>query len=193
MNIPAHNSNATKACHHTGDFTDDELDELDKFLETLVTGKGSVGTIKGAAPKKTRVSDTSFFNPEALPWFSLRMHEIIDEINKDWFKVNIDHLGEGFQYTEYHAEEGGHYDWHVDSHGDYNKTTRKLSMILALNDCKEYKGGLFKERVGGHIETWKLNRGDILVIPAYALHKVTKLTEGTRKSIICWVSGPQYI
>jgi PKHD-type hydroxylase len=193
MNIPAHNPSASTACHYSGGFTEDELEELDKYLNSLMTFKAEVGDIKGPAPVKTRVSDVAFFKPEELPWFSVRMHGIIDKINKDWFKVNIDHIGEGYQYTEYHATEGGHYNWHVDSHNTFTETTRKLSMILALNDYKDYKGGEFKERLGGGTKTWKLNRGDILVIPSYALHKVTRVSKGTRKSIICWVSGPQYI
>lgn len=193
MNIPAHNKNATKARHYVGGFSEEELVKLDEFLGGLKMGYSRVGSLKGPAPKKVRVSNIAFFEPEELPWFSVRMHEIIDKINKEWFKVNIDNLGEGFQYTEYHSEDGGHYDWHVDSHNEYTKSTRKLSMILALNDYEDYKGGLFKERMMGSSQTWRLNRGDILVIPSYALHKVTKVTEGTRRSIICWVGGPQYI
>lgn len=193
MNIPAHNAGASFACHYSGGFSNDELDELDKYLETLALRAATVGNSVGPAPKNSRISEVSFFQPEDLPWFSVRMHELIDKINKDRFKVNIDHIGEGFQYTEYHAKDDGHYTWHVDTHDTFTKTTRKLSMILALNDHEDYKGGIFKERLNGTVKSWKLNRGDVLVIPSYALHKVTKVTEGTRKSIICWISGPQYI
>ena len=193
MKVPNHNERATIACVYSNGFSEGEMGKLDDYLSTLKLSGAAVGSGKPAI-ESVRISDVSFFTPEELPWFSIKMHEIINKINRDWFKVNISEFPEGFQYTVYEGSAKGHYNWHADSNGDpAQSTTRKLSMILMLSEYTDYKGGAFQERLSGAIVSHKLNRGDILVIPSYALHRVKPVLSGTRKTIVSWLGGPQWI
>ena len=90
------------------------------------------------------------------------------------------------QYTEYDSKKEGHYDWHIDiGEGEY--AGRKLSVVLLLNDDYE----------GGELEIWEKGfvpkgKGNLFVFPSYLLHRVTPVTEGIRKSLVLWTSGPTF-
>ena len=103
---------------------------------------------------------------------------------------------EPLQYTIYNI--GDHYDWHIDSHKKPydNGLIRKLSFTLCLND--DYEGGDFRicqphpnpDKV--IIETFKPKKGSMIVFPSHVWHKVSKVTKGTRKSLVGWVVGKQW-
>ena len=106
---------------------------------------------------------------------------------------------EPLQYTSY--SDGGHYDWHIDSHPkpyQNNGYVRKLSFTLCLNEG--YEGGLFEMSVPGPIrekdkhyvvgEEWKI--GTMIVFPSFLWHKVRPVTKGGRKVLVGWVVGPQW-
>jgi len=65
--------------------------------------------------------------------------------------------------------------------------TRKLSMSCILSD--EHSGCML-EMINGRdkhpIPTFK---GDIVLFPSYAVHRVTPLEDGKRYALICWVLG----
>ena len=96
------------------------------------------------------------------------------------------------QFTEYHAADKGHYDWHhdVNWHGQTGQD-RKLSLTLQLSDSADYEGGDFEfEEVTS--ETDFRPKGSILVFPSYLRHRVTTVTHGTRYALVAWYSGPQW-
>ena len=102
------------------------------------------------------------------------------------------------QYTSY--GEGQFYDWHVDTgvEKEDDFVYRKLSMVIALNE--EFKGGDFQ------IQTWNppnskvrystvlpmRQAGTIVVFPSILYHRVTPVTSGIRKSLVCWFRGPSF-
>ena len=96
------------------------------------------------------------------------------------------------QFTEYHAADKGHYDWHhdVNWHGQTGQD-RKLSLTIQLSDSADYEGGDFEfEEVTS--ETNFRPKGSILVFPSYLRHRVTTVTKGTRYALVAWYSGPQW-
>ena len=124
---------------------------------------------------------------------------------------NIDN--ESLQYTRY--EEGQFYGWHNDAglSNQYKPQTlgnmkygqgqdfmnentelvRKLSFSLQLSDPDDYEGGnlqLVDET--GHNYIAPRQRGCICLFDSRTLHRVLKVTKGTRKSIVGWVVGPRW-
>ena len=89
------------------------------------------------------------------------------------------------------------YDWHVDA-GVENSSEdlhRKLSLSLTLKD--NFKGGDFQiqkwahPQSGDRFSTLKEMRkaGSIVVFPSFVFHRVTKVLEGERASLVMWCRG----
>lgn len=117
--------------------------------------------------------------------------------NRKQFGFDISLGNESFQYTEYRAEEKGHYSWHMDCFYDQGVTVseRKLSMVVQLSDPKDYDGGLFCMDNFAHppfnMEAWA-PQGSVIVFPSYIKHCVTPVTRGVRKSFVSWYYGPSF-
>ena len=106
-----------------------------------------------------------------------------------WF-YNLTRI-EPLQYTVYN--EGGKYDWHMDTHeygydGDL-KGLRKLSMTMYLND--DYTGGKLQIEKGGPLHnerflTFKPEKRSMIFFPSITWHRVMPVTSGIRKSLVVW-------
>lgn len=126
-------------------------------------------------------------------WIRTVLFNYADWANQNAFQVNICRKAD-IQFTEYHASEGGHYDWHHDV--DWNKAEgfdRKLSVTVQLSDPNDYEGGdfLFDETENPEPKLAK-PKGTILVFPSYLKHVVTPVTKGVRKSLVAWFEGPKW-
>jgi PKHD-type hydroxylase len=82
------------------------------------------------------------------------------------------------QFTEYHASEGGKYDWHQD--------------ISWESTAPYYEGGDFEffriPSPGAEMR----KRGAVLVFPSFLQHRVTPVTAGVRQSLVSWIEGPKF-
>ena len=113
------------------------------------------------------------------------------EINQNFWQLNL----EGYQkvqLTKYDDE--CYYEWHKDS-GYEDGTTRKLSAILQLSKPEDYTGCEL-QLFNGSCEPEELpikQQGSLIVFKADEWHRVTKLTEGTRYSLVMWIIGPKLI
>ena len=69
-----------------------------------------------------------------------------------------------------------------------NGKTRKISFVLWLND--NFEGGEF-EFHSSHIEdnVIKPSIGTILCFPSWVMHRVKRVTKGTRYSAVSWLVG----
>jgi len=97
------------------------------------------------------------------------------------------------QFTEYHASEGGKYDWHHDV--DWNNNSgidRKLSLTVQLSDPSDYDGGDFEFSEVEQLPTSAKQQGTVMVFPSYLAHRVTPVTRGVRRSLVAWFSGPTW-
>jgi len=133
-----------------------------------------------------------------------------DKLNKDINNIILDHNKkakwnfllkefEPLQYTVYEVND--HYDWHIDSHNKpyLNGYIRKISFTLCLNE--DYEGGEFEisspnPKPEKHINQKfkdKFTLGTIISFPSFIWHKVNPVTSGTRKVLVGWVVGPQFI
>jgi PKHD-type hydroxylase len=172
-------------------FTPEELDRIEAYGDALQADKA--GFHAGAAKEadKVRITRTAWIRPaEEVRWFYVRMEQVARSLNDQIYQFDLRGFSEPFQYTVYHGNEGGHYDWHVDQ-GKLQQQ-RKLSFSLQLSDPAQYEGGELQAFASNDISTAPRERGAVIAFPSYVLHRVTPVTKGTRKSIVAWTSGPKF-
>ena len=94
------------------------------------------------------------------------------------------------QYLEYHADDNAKYDWHIDA-SDGLSSMRKISISWVLN--KGFKGGdlqFFGD--GGEIVTYNSVPDRLVSFTSFYNHRVTPVTAGIRKVLVCWIYGEQW-
>lgn len=147
-------------------------------------------------------------------WLGGFMWHYVNKANLENFRYDITAIdGENMQFTQYN--EGNFYGWHKDvslsnyhisqatSNQDPNlvndflsfntEYVRKLSFILQLSDSNSYMGGnvqLLDEN--GDKYFVPRQRGTIVVFDSRTSHRVLKVTQGVRKSIVGWCVGPRW-
>ena len=139
-------------------------------------------------------------------WIYDQLTQYLLQINNRLWKWNL-HKFEPFQYTVYSSED--HYTWHADQKrqaydekAPWPGLTRKLTISVQLSEPAEYEGGQFEievlekgpdtvdERIARPEEL--RHKGSAIVFPSFLYHRVTKVTAGTRKSLVGWCLGPPF-
>lgn len=171
------------------------ISEIFKLQEELPFSSAKVGnsTDTGGSSVATKPSSRS----SKIKWISNRSlseeiyYSYVLPANRAAFGVDVTPFCD-IQYTEYHANENGKYDWHEDVFwGESRPFDRKLSLTIQLSEPEEYEGGNFKFAHCDLPQTVKL-KGSILVFPSYLSHCVTPVTRGVRKSLVVWFEGPRW-
>lgn len=127
---------------------------------------------------------------ESTHWVYERIGNMINEANGIW-GFDLIGFGESIQYTEYHHEDKGMYDWHVDVGGGV-LSTRKISIVIQLDHPTDYEGGdLILKRGAGDEPVFK-QKGSVVMFPSYMLHRVTPVTGGLRRTAVLWATGPHF-
>jgi len=92
------------------------------------------------------------------------------------------------QLTKYGP--GDFYTWHADANLRFDtKIIRKLSGVLQLSNPTSYEGGELQIKSNAVISH---KQGDLTVFPSCLEHQVTKVTSGTRFSLVLWYKGPRW-
>ena len=137
-----------------------------------------------------RNSEISWIYPcVEYDWIFNRMTSIIVDLNKLYFGFDLYGFLEGIQFTKY-LSPGGKYGMHVDN--EFNREVRKLSFTLQLSEPWEYEGGDLCLYVSDSPQYMKRDRGSVALFPSYVLHEVTPVTQGTRYSLVSWVTGKPF-
>lgn len=180
-------------------FTEEELNQIVLYCSSIGTESSTItGTDIPEEVERVRVSQTHFHRRNKnTSWIFDRFNDVIVRLNEQFYNFNLNGY-EAFQYTEYDSAKLGRYDWHMDTQLGINnlEDTRKLSIILNLSKPEEdYKGGQFQINLGmeEQAENVDLPRGRLIAFPSFILHRVTPVTEGIRRSIVIWVTGPKFI
>ena len=164
----------------------------DQILEIGKNKQLKEGTTKGEEYQNYRKSRIAWLKDDLVLKIA---HDFVVAANKEanW-NFELDFL-EPVQFTEYKT--GQFYNWHEDCLYK-EKYSRKISMVLKLTDPSEYVGGDLQ--LYNYIkptaektaiitnDVWR-NRGTVIVFPSFILHRVTKILEGTRHSLVAWFSG----
>lgn len=162
--------------------------------------------------KSIRNSKNSWI-PESH-WITAWVWYYIQKINRSNFRYELlDFDGGTLQYTHYGPDQ--YYGWHVDgdisgchkpntlistftdkSNDDIilnSECVRKLSFSLQLSDPYEYTGGEveFMTNEDDNFIAPK-TRGTMIVFDSRVRHRVRKVREGIRKSLVGWVVGPRW-
>jgi PKHD-type hydroxylase len=165
-------------------------EQLDAIVEIGKRAELFKASTYGSQSDKNRNSFVSFIYPnEITSWIFAKMAESINHINNEFFGFDLTGMEQGLQFTRYTAP-GEHYDWHIDK--GYMTPTRKLSVSVQLSDPDDYKGGDLQLLFGRQPTSVKRERGFVTFFPSYVLHRVRPVTQGTRYSLVCWVSGPPF-
>lgn len=161
-------------------FTPEELSGIRLMGERQVELRGAVEN----APDSHRNCSIAWLEPQG--WLAGKLEEAIGHINAEFFGFDLGGFADPFQYTVY--REGGYYGWHMDG----GANARKLSLTLQLSGPDEYEGGDFLLHTGPEMVSMGRELGRVIAFPSWALHSVTPVSRGTRRSLVVWVSGEPF-
>jgi PKHD-type hydroxylase len=149
----------------------------------------------GEVENKTRSSQVNFLFPsEETKWVFERIKEVTDNVNDRLFHFDLRYFP-NMQFTSYSV--GDYYDWHMDLiPGETRQPfARKLSLSVVLSNPLEYEGGELE--VNRYADdsceiALKPEQGTVVFFPSFIQHRVTKVTKGTRYSLVIWVEGDRF-
>jgi PKHD-type hydroxylase len=172
-----------------GAFTDQELDWLQVKAKNAEIN-AIVGGSSEVVPSMRRSQVSWLNNTPDSEWVFDRLADVVSQMNAQHFRFDLTGFGEPMQLTNYDQSENGMYSWHQ----DYNhiKISRKLSITVQLTDPAEYEGGNLQIMTARQPQNVRKQRGLIAFFPSYVLHQVTPVTQGSRQSLVAWVSGPPF-
>jgi PKHD-type hydroxylase len=189
FNFVKENNNIVNYYYFKNVFTNEEIDNIinmsQKYDNIDATVSGTVDTTyRNSKIKWLPLSDETNFIYQ-------KVFDLIKNANENMWNFNISFFKEDIQISEYNHEYEGHYDWHMDF--GTNASTRKLSISIQLSDPEEYEGGELNFQIHKTILKAPNQKGTAIVFPSYLLHRVTKVTKGTRRSLVCWIHGPPFV
>lgn len=174
-------------------FSLEELDIIYKGVETIPFQQAIIG--ENEENLEVRSSSIKWIPPnEQWAWLYEKLMNMVIEANDAIWHFDLHSLTDYIQYTEYYADKGGHYNWHQDI-GPGEMSKRKISVTVQLSDPSEYEGGDLEYFKGGDSEKADKapkGKGVVFIFPSYMMHRVAKLTKGTRRSFVLWVGGEHY-
>jgi len=176
-----------------GLFSAAELDRLERHCDGLaleqarVTGDG-YGSIRSTqvawVHRKAEVTELLY----------QKMEQVVLRLNVEHFRSDLSGLTT-LQHAVYRESEAGYFDWHIDYGRDNNdpgQEPRKITLSLQLSDPECYDGCDLEIRAAHLVDVAPRQRGALVAFRANALHRVTPITRGIRKSLVAWAAGPEY-
>jgi PKHD-type hydroxylase len=182
--------NPTNYYYFEKGFSKQELEKIYTEVGNLPFEKASV--VGGDESKNVRVSNIKWVpKSEEWKWLYDKLMYMAYEANEQLWNFDLVSVLENIQYTEYNAEEEGHYTWHQDLNPGFFPSRRKVSITVQLSESDEYEGGEL-EYWSGSIEKAPRGAGVVFIFPSYMMHRVTKVTKGTRRSFVLWLGGSNF-
>ncbi len=172
--------------HFEAIFGPEECDRIIALRKEMEVGEAT--PVPNAAPH--RDSRICWVRPSPdSAWLFEKLRQAVVQVNNTVYRVELDGFTEPLQISEYGV--GQFFDWHLDI-GKNESSIRKISFIVQLSDEADYEGGEFEVFASVHPVAVPKTRGTIVLFPSYILHRVTKITRGTRVSLVGWIGGPAY-
>ena len=159
-------------------------DQVSRIISEINNGIG----IKEMAKTKSLKSDLREVSLWRLPIKSYTGQTIISLIPtiNQVFNYKISEI-QDIQYLEY--SKGDYYKWHSDIDNDLS-SMRKISISLCLNG--DYTGGDLEFFNDGQKVAVKTNKNDLIAFTSFMNHRVSEITYGVRKVIVCWIKGDSW-
>jgi PKHD-type hydroxylase len=169
-------------------FTKEEITQITQIGESLILQDAEVGS---KVDKEYRRAKTSWINLDShTEWIFSRLGYVVSSINGKFYGFNLHGFVESLQYSVYSAEDQGYYDWHLD--WGSNGSQRKMSVVIQLSEPDDYQGGDLQIMTSNNPSTVEKGLGRGAIFPSFTLHRVTPVTQGTRKTLVAWVCGDQF-
>lgn len=173
-------------------FSKEEIQKIIDLEELQTFEKGKIGTSTGAPSLNEEIRDSEVTWIEyshSSQWLFEKFGDLVSKVNDDFFLFDL----EGFPYFQYTVyKENGHYDWHIDMEDMSFNQIRKISASIILSDPESYEGGELNLIINGRVDApvaLKPKMGDVVFFASWTPHKVSPVTQGTRKSLVCWIMG----
>jgi len=144
---------------------------------------------KAETRDELRRSQIMFLKPGANDWIYERLSQACIQTNTNRYKFEILGFQTELQLASYSNTD--FFEWHMDF-GAGDISNRKLSISVQLSDSDEYEGGDLQFMINQNIVNAPREKGTAIIFPSFALHRVTPITSGSRKSIVGWIAGPPY-
>lgn len=149
---------------------------------------------EGRIDFSTRRTKNRWLDISEIEQVYTRIFLTVKGINRDSFNFDISHGIRDIQFSEYHSDDMGFYNWHVDTFMRSSALfDRKLSVVVQLSDPDSYEGGEFQFDRCEPISTEMFRpQGSLIIFPSFQWHRVTEVTKGIRHSLVMWVDGPKW-
>ena len=172
-------------------FTDYELDQLVMQANQVKKVSSTVGS---GAVSNYRVCDIAWLESDEVEsdfdWVYATLADAISRVNNEHFQFDLTHLT-ALQFTVYNGSNYSNYQKHLDLGRQF--PNRKLSFSVQLSDDDEYVGGDLRfHYIKNQPEVAPREKGKIIFFPSWVVHDVTPVTQGTRRSLVGWVNGPNF-
>jgi PKHD-type hydroxylase len=167
---------------------------------TVASADDSGTSARQIANSNIRASKVGFIEPtDSSAWLYKLIGAGIAHHNQTYYDYAIEGV-ETIQFSEYPTGAGyykPHLDWGAGTIFGRNDICRKLSFTIQLSKPDSYEGGDLvlhsgRELDAGTRETMR-EFGCLTVFPSWLLHEVTPVTHGTRRSLVGWVVGPDWL
>ena len=200
------------SCYRFTNLPPEIINIVERDIEVFHAENDTSQLIDNVVNKDIRNSKNSWI-PDSH-WIAGWLWYYVQKINYENFKYDIIDIDSGtLQYTHYGV--GEFYNWHQDGAIDtchipqtkvasknniskdqiilQGELVRKLSFSLQLSDPEDYEGGEL-EFLDNQDEPFfaPKQKGAIVVFDSRVKHRVRKVTNGLRKSIVGWVVGPRW-
>src|SRR6185312_6839283 len=175
-----------------GLFSTGELDRLERLCDSLALEQARLTGTGHPAIRSTQVA--WLHRDAATEDLYLRMEAIVLRLNAELFHFELSGLAV-MQYALYRQEEAGYFDWHNDYgryRGDPGQEPRKITISLQMSEGASYDGCDLEVRAAHPVDVAARERGTLMAFRANALHRVTPITRGVRKSLVIWAAGPEF-
>ena len=172
-------------------FTNQELNEIVTQADQVKKVSSTVGS---GAVSDYRVCDIAWLESDEIEsdfdWIYATLTDAIGRANIEYFRFDLTHLT-ALQYTVYNGSDHSNYQKHLDLGRQF--PNRKLSFSVQLSEDTEYTGGDLRfHYVKNQPEVAPRQKGTVIFFPSWIVHDVTPVTQGTRRSLVGWVNGPNF-
>lgn len=172
-------------------FTNQELNEIVTQADQVKKVSSTVGS---GAVSDYRVCDIAWLESDEIEsdfdWIYATLADAIRQANNEHFQFDLTYLT-ALQYTVYNGNDHSNYQKHLDVGRQF--PNRKLSFSVQLSDDAEYTGGDLRfHYIKNQPEVAPREKGTVVFFPSWIVHDVTPVTQGTRRSLVGWVNGPNF-
>lgn len=171
-------------------FSEKEVEQIRGLWNPQTAEEAEVNMAgKAHAREELRRSKIMWIKTGDNDWIYNKLGDACQQLNTNRYKFDILGFQTELQLANYEGE--GFFEWHMDF-GAGDISNRKLSITVQLSSPDEYEGGELQFMINQNIVTAPKEKGTAIIFPSFALHRVTKVTSGSRKSIVGWIAGPPY-